>query len=201
MLSTPHDLWDTWREEQQVACLWVAGLRCVPGVIVQNFPKLEQRARGRLFWKRLVEIRFACCRLHFVQLPTGHTEQQVSDIVPKPDSRSAPRITSDVSPSVLVIKKCCNSWSVFFFFFFFSTRQSLECSTRRSSASFFLHSSLPVSVLNAQDQRSPLPSATRFSNSGRSSFRTDLASDSSAPPPLYVTSFRFDYGEDSFLDG
>ena len=48
VLSTlSQDLWDTWREEQQVACLWVAGLQCVPRVFVQGFPRLEWRAAGR----------------------------------------------------------------------------------------------------------------------------------------------------------
>ena len=32
----------------------------------------------------------------------------------RPDSRSAPRITSRASPSVLEMKKCCNSWPISF---------------------------------------------------------------------------------------
>ena len=132
VLSTlSHDLWDTWREEQQVACLWVAGLQCVPGVFVQSFPRLGKRARGRLFWKRLVETRFACCRLHFVPAANGSYRAASLRHCSRPDSRLAPRITPNASPSVLEIEKCRNSWSVF------STRQSLDGSTRRSSASFF----------------------------------------------------------------
>ena len=45
-----------------------------------------------------------------------------------------------------------------------------------------------------------LPSTTRFSNSGRSSSRTDLASNSSAPRIGRATSYPTDRGAYSFLE-
>ena len=111
----------------------------------------------------------------------------------RPDSRSTPELL-------------LQSWKLRYVVplgLFLSSHRILESSTRKSADSCILPSSLPVSVLNALtlDQRSPLPSSTKFSNSGPSSFRTDLASDASAPPTVYVTSHRFDCAEDSFLDG
>ena len=141
-----------------------------------------------------METRFACCRLNFIQLPTGHTEQQVFAIVPGP----IPVQLHELLPVLLL-----QSWklrNVATIGPFLSTRQNLEGSTRRSAVSCFLSSSLIASAMNASDRRSHLPSTTRFSNSGRSSLRTDLASDSSAPPTRHVRSCRFDCGKHSFLD-
>ena len=53
--------WETWREEQPVACLKATGLQCVLGG-VSYFPRLGWCVRGRLFWRLSVETRFACCR-------------------------------------------------------------------------------------------------------------------------------------------
>ena len=75
---------------------------------------------------------------------------------------------------------------------FLSSHRSLEGSTRRSAASCF-------SALNTLDQRSPFSGTTRSSNSGRSSFRADLASNSSAPPTGYVTSYRLTTEKNYFL--
>ena len=70
------------RRKKHVACLWVAGLQCVPSVFAQGFPKLEWRARGRLSWWLFVEAKVACCRPNFVHLSMGHTAQLVFALLP-----------------------------------------------------------------------------------------------------------------------
>ena len=50
-------------------------------------------------------------------------------------------------------------------------------------------------------RRSLLPNTTRFSNLGRSSSPTDLASNSLVPPIGRAPSYQSDCGETSFLDG
>ena len=183
--------------EQKLLCcqffLKICGTQgCVPGVFVQGLP-------GSNSVRELVYLGnpwCAYCRLNFVQLPTSQTDQQVFAIVPG----LIPVQLHELLPMLLL--QSWKSRNVATLGPFHSTRHRLQGSTRRLAASSFLHSSLPVSVQNAPDQKkSPLASTTRFSNSGRSSFRTDLASDSSAPPTRYVTSYRFDCGEDSILDG
>ena len=69
----------------------------------------RERARGRLFWKLLVETRFTCYRPNCAQMPTGPYRAASLRHCSKPDCRSPPLITSTASP-----KKCCNSWSISF---------------------------------------------------------------------------------------
>ena len=68
--------------------------------------------------------------------------------------------------------------------------------SRRSAVPCLLHFSSPVSALYVLRRRSPLPST---SNSGRSSSRTDLASNSSASPIECVTSHQSDRRETHLL--
>ena len=60
--------------------------------------------------------------------------------------------------------------------------------SQRSAASGSLRSSSPLVARRAPRRRSPLPDMTKFSSSGRSSFRTGRASKSSAPPTGRATS-------------
>ena len=162
-----RDLWDTGREQQQVICLWVVGLQCVPGVLVQGFPRLGERARGHLcglFF--LAEISFAWCR------PSGVNGTYASlRHCSRRGSRSAPRDTSKASPSVLETKKCCNSWSASVV-----TPKTWRLDSEIFCFLLFLHATLHVSAVHAPHQQSPLPSTTRVSNSHRASAGTDLAS-------------------------
>ena len=82
-----------------------------------------------------------------------------------------------------------------------SLQSHVEDLSRRSAVSCFLRSSSPVSALYVLRRRSLLPSTTRFSNLGLSSFRTDLASNSLVPPIERATSYQSDRGEYSCLDG
>ena len=120
-------------------------------------------------------------------------QQLVFAIVPN----LVPRTASRASPSVLEIKKCCIA-------ILDPSRSSLQShvgdSSRRSAVACFPRSSSPLSALYVPRRRSPLPSTTRFSNLGCSSSRTDLASNSSAPPTEHVTLPPSDCDEGSFLD-
>ena len=138
-----------------------------PVSLFKVFQGLNSAREVVYFGNFLVETRFACC-LNFVQLPTGHTGQHVFAIV----RGLIPVQLHELLPVLLL-----QSWKsriVATLGPFPSTRQSLEGWTRRSAASCILDSSLLLSALNAPDRRSPLPSTSTFSNSGRSSFRTDL---------------------------
>ena len=73
-----------------------------------------------------------------------------------------------------------------------SLQSHVEDLSQRSAVSCFLRSSSPVSALHELRRRSLLPSTTRLSNLGRSSFRTDLASNSLAPPIGRATSYQSD---------
>ena len=73
-----------------------------------------------------------------------------------------------------------------------SLQSHVEDLSRRSAVSCFLRSSSPVSALYVLRRRSFVPSTTRFSNLGRSFFRTDLASNSLAPPIGRATSYQSD---------
>ena len=136
-----QDLWDTWREE----CQCRISLR-VPGVFVQGFPRLGQRARSHLFWKLLVETRFTCCRPNFVHLPMGRRKSLSS-----PCSRPGSRLATDLLPELTL--ESLKSRNVVTLHPCLSSRRSLRCSTLKSAASCFLQSPVPVPALNAPHQK------------------------------------------------
>ena len=137
--------------------------------------------RGRLFLRHSVETGFACCRPDSSQPPMGHTEQPVSVIVPNlvlvqllgqlPELL----LRSLRSRNVVILDPSRSSHRI-----------HVEDASQRSAAS----GSLLVSPLRAPRRRSPSPDTTKFSSSGRSSFRTGRASKSLAPPTGLATSCR-----------
>ena len=117
-----------------VACLWVAGLQCVPSAFVPGFPKLDWRARGCLSWWLFGgdKICLLTCKLR-PAANESHSAAFVFASVPDLIPVQLHELLSRASPSVLEIKKCCNSWS----FSFATPDTEIGCFT---------------------DQRSPLPS-------------------------------------------
>ena len=86
----------------------VAGLQYVPSVFPEGFPRLEQRARGRLLWWLLEETGFACSHPN-VQVPMDHTAQQVFAVIPD----LIPVQLHELLPGLLLqfwkLRKCCNT--------------------------------------------------------------------------------------------
>ena len=100
--------------EEQIACLWVTGLQCVLGVVVRDFLRLGWCARGCLFLAAFGGDKTCLLSSRFLPAAKGFLRAANLRCCSKPGSRSAPRTTSRASPSVLEIKKCCNSWSISF---------------------------------------------------------------------------------------
>ena len=139
--------------------------------------------------------RFVCCRPNSFQLPMDHTKQPVFAIVPA----LVPVQLHGQPPELLIQSLRSRNVAILD-----PSRSSLQSHvgdmSQRSDLSCFLRSS-PVSAFHVQRRRSLLPSTTRFSILGRSSFRTDLASNSLVPPIGRATSYQSDCGEYSILDG
>ena len=133
-----------------------------------------------------------CCAVNSFQLLMGHTKQPVFAIVPD----LVPVQLHGQPPELLLQSLRSRNVAILD-----PSRSLLQSHvgdlSRRSAVSCFPRSSSPVSALYVLRRRSLFPSTTKFSNSGRSSSRTDLASNSSG----HATSYQSDRGEYSFLDG
>ena len=119
-------------------------------------------------------------------LPAANGSYRAASLRPcsRPGSRSAPRTISRDSPSVLEIKKCCNSCHLVRHIEFMLKMCHRD---RLLLVLCALHRLFQNGVHYAG--RSPLPDMTKFSSSGRSSFRTGRVSKSSAPPTGRATSY------------
>ena len=133
----------------------------------------------------LAEIRFACCRRDFVQLPISHTEQLVFAICLRPGSRSAPRDTSRASPSLKPRTGATIGPLL-------SSRRRLRGSTLKFAASFFFAFFITC-FSTACTTLSNVPCQGRPASPTRTALLPEpiWQQNSSAPSTWYVASYRF----------